>query len=114
MLVNVGEPGKVLLQGVVLTPDQVIHGEVLIDGDTIAIGAPLNNAMGSAAGAVYVFERVGLEWQSQPRITASDSLPNTWFGLSVSLSGASLAISVHTPSTLSNTYAAPALSAAPS
>jgi hypothetical protein len=36
-LVSVGTSGSVLLRGTIITPDQVIDGEVLVEGDTITV-----------------------------------------------------------------------------
>ncbi|MGC4130042.1 MAG: FG-GAP repeat protein [Bergeyella sp.] len=68
------------------------------DGDTLAVGAPLedsiaigiggdqsNNGVGNS-GAVYVFTRNGSTWSQQSYIKASNSGAGDYFGDSVSLS----------------------------
>jgi hypothetical protein len=68
------------------------------DGNTLAVGAPYedSNARGinenedndltSAAGAVYVFSRSGIEWTQQAYVKASNTEEGDLFGDSVSLS----------------------------
>ena len=59
---------------------------VTIDGNTVAIGARLEDDRGNNAGAVYVFTRSGTSWLSPPiKITAFDGEGSDQFGISVSL-----------------------------
>jgi hypothetical protein len=65
------------------------------DGNTLAVGAPLEASNGSsqtdnsaaAAGAVYVFSRSGAAWAQQAYIKASNAEAGDLFGFSVALSG---------------------------
>ena len=59
---------------------------VSVSGDTVVVGAPLNNSLGSFAGSAYVFVRSGTTWSGQ-QIRASDGGSNDLFGQSVSVSG---------------------------
>ena len=74
---------------------------VAIDGDTIAVGAPLEASSpsgGSAdnssyrCGAVYVFARSGTTWSEQAFLKASDGEEVDSFGEAVALSGETLVV----------------------
>lgn len=55
------------------------------DGRTMAVGAPYESSVASNSGAVYIFERVGLEWQQRGHLKAA--FPEYWddFGRAVAL-----------------------------
>ena len=57
------------------------------DGNTALVGAYLEDAGGSGAGAAYVFTRSNGTWTQQQKIQASDPQASDYFGYSVSLSG---------------------------
>lgn len=57
---------------------------VALDGDTALIGAYWKNQY---RGAAYVFTRAAEAWTQQAELTASDQVPNAYFGTSVALSG---------------------------
>jgi hypothetical protein len=63
------------------------------DGNTLAVGAYLQDA--SDSGAAYVFTRSGGAWTQQAFIKASNADANDWFGFKVALSfnGDTLAVS---------------------
>ncbi len=74
---------------------------VVIDGDTLVVGAPNENSGlaanpldGSAisAGAVFVFTRANKTWSQQAYVKASDITSVSRFGTSVSLSGDTLVV----------------------
>jgi hypothetical protein len=56
------------------------------DGNTLAVGAPLEDTTAVDAGAVYVFTRSGTTWAEQAPIKASNPGPGDNFGVSVALS----------------------------
>ena len=63
---------------------------VAISGDTVVVGAHFENAGGTNAGAVYVFERDegGADnWGEVKKVTASDAQAGHLFGQSVAISG---------------------------
>jgi hypothetical protein len=77
---------------------------VSISGDTIAVGTPNQDydssggAASTNAGAVYIFTRTGSVWNQEAKITPSGlnaRLGGDNFGISVSLSGNSLAVGAH-------------------
>ena len=65
---------------------------VSVSGDTIAIGASGDDDQGSDSGAVYIFTRSGDSWTFTDKLKATDGAESQGFGLSVSLSGDTVAI----------------------
>ena len=73
---------------------------ISLSGDTLAVGAPLEDSDGSSeadnsvpsSGAVYVFTRTGGVWSQQSYIKASNPDIADVFGTSVSLSGDMLVV----------------------
>ena len=60
---------------------------VAISGDTVVVGAPLDDDLGSSSGSAYVFVRSGDSWSQQAKLTAPDgALPDN-FGASVAIDG---------------------------
>ena len=62
-------------------------GSVCIDGDTVVVGAYLEDTEGTNAGAAYVFTRSGTTWTQQQKIVASDAEEFDYFGVSSAISG---------------------------
>src|SRR5690606_38298389 len=60
---------------------------VAVAGDTVVVGAFLEDEGGSDAGAAYVFVRNGTSWNEQDKLVASDAETGDWFGRSVAVSG---------------------------
>jgi hypothetical protein len=65
---------------------------VSIDGDTVVIGAYMDNAKGSMSGSVYVFTRdtagdLTSGWTQVAKLTASDGASSDYFGIRVSIDG---------------------------
>ena len=85
-------------------PDLLSFGQaVALDGDTLAVGAAdpscatgvngnQTDSSCPGAGAVYVFTRTGETWSQQAYLKASNTDAGDSFGLSVSLSGDTLAV----------------------
>lgn len=61
-------------------------------GDTLAIGADLDNVTFADQGSVYVFVRNGLVWSQQAKLTASDAGVDDQFGYCVSVYGDTLVV----------------------
>jgi hypothetical protein len=61
-------------------------------GDTIVVGAHQDDDSGFQTGAAYVFRRNGTIWTQEQKLKANDEKPDSAFGLSVSLSGQTIAI----------------------
>ena len=75
-----------------LTPDDGLMGDffgtsVSVSGDTLVVGAYLDDDGGSFSGSAYVFVRSGTTWSQEAKLTASDDAAGDMFGLSVSISG---------------------------
>ncbi len=60
---------------------------VAISGDTILVGAPRTDDVGTDSGAAYVFRFVANEWIEEDKLTAPDAAVGNRFGISVSVSG---------------------------
>ena len=63
-----------------------------ISGDTVVVGSSYDDDLGSTSGSVYVFVRTGSVWTEQQKLLASDGAANDRFGVSVSLSGGTVAV----------------------
>ena len=62
------------------------------DGDTLVVGAQFADARGDDSGVAYVFERKGDEWHPGAVLSASDANAGDQFGLTVSVSGETIAV----------------------
>ncbi|MFQ5493855.1 MAG: FG-GAP repeat protein, partial [Phycisphaerae bacterium] len=65
---------------------------VAISGDTIVVGARLDDENGSDSGSAYVFVRSGTGWSEQAKLQASDGAAFDRFGTSVSISGDTIVV----------------------
>ncbi len=78
-------------QTILLASDQnggdQFGASVDVSGDTLLVGAPMNDDGGSNSGAVYVFTRTGTTWTEQTKLIASDDAAGDEFGHAVSLEG---------------------------
>lgn len=73
--------------------DDFFGYDIDIEGDTLAIGAPLAPiGMNSSQGGVYVYTRSSTSWSLEQKFSSSDGAANDWFGISVSLSGEQLLV----------------------
>lgn len=64
-----------------------------ISGDTILIGADLNDEKANNAGAAYVYVKRGKQWELQSKLMASDAGDTDIFGVRVALDGNTALIS---------------------
>jgi hypothetical protein len=62
-----------------------ISSSIGLDGTLILIGAPLDAAMGSQAGAAHVFHKTNQGWIETAKLTASDGSPSDQFASTVSI-----------------------------
>ncbi|EJK46385.1 hypothetical protein THAOC_34947 [Thalassiosira oceanica] len=60
---------------------------VTIYGDTVVVGAPLDNDNGFDSGSAHVFVRSGEEWTHQAKLLAPGGAAGDYFGLSVTIYG---------------------------
>lgn len=58
----------------------------------LASGAPLDDTLGTDAGAVYLYEKVGAAWTFRQKITASDGAAGDHFGASLAMNGTNLLV----------------------
>lgn len=68
-------------------PSDVFGSDVDMDGDTVLIGAALDDDQGTDSGSAYVFVRSGSTWVQQTKILPGDGNQRARFGSSVSLAG---------------------------
>ena len=65
---------------------------VHLSGDTLVVGAWLDDDGFFNSGSAYVFQRIGMFWTEQAKLTASDPAILNGFGRSVSVSGDTVAV----------------------
>jgi hypothetical protein len=73
---------------------------VAVDGDTVAVGAYLDDDMGADSGSAYIFTRdvagsLTASWTERQFLMASDGAPNDHFGWSVAVSGDTVAVGAY-------------------
>ena len=73
---------------------------VSIDGDTMVIGANLDDDNGTSSGSAYVFARAtagdpASGWTQVAKLTAGDAAASAQFGHSVSIDGDTVAVGAH-------------------
>ena len=69
---------------------------VAIIGDTVVVGAFLDDDKGSSSGSAYVFVRSGSSWSEQAKLTASDGVKFDLFGNSVAINGDTVVVGAFT------------------
>lgn len=81
------------VQAIDLAAEDEFGGAVAIDGDTLLVGASLEDP-GSVtdAGAAYVFVRRNGAWVQQVKLVASDASGSSFFGASVAIEGNTVVI----------------------
>ena len=60
---------------------------VAISGDTVIVGAPGQDYLGSASGSAYIFVRSSDVWIQQAKLTPDDGVSMDYFGRAVAISG---------------------------
>ena len=75
------------------SPGDLFGISAAISGNTILVGADLNEEKGFNAGAAYVFTRTGNTWSQQAKLTATDGAEGDIFGVRVALDGNTALIS---------------------
>jgi hypothetical protein len=65
---------------------------IAYDGDWLAVGARLDDAAGSDAGAVHLFQWDGEVWLERKKLVPADLAPGEQFGTSLALSDGTLAV----------------------
>jgi hypothetical protein len=75
-----------LLPGDAQSDDHIGYA-VAVDGETIIVGAVLDDDKGVDAGAAYVYRRQGSIWIEEAKLLASDGQANACFGSAVAVDG---------------------------
>lgn len=65
---------------------------VAISGDTVVVGAHLDDDNGTDSGSAYVFTRSGITWSQQAKLTGVDSATFDHFGTSVAIEGDTIVV----------------------
>ncbi|KAL7447655.1 hypothetical protein ACHAXS_000044, partial [Conticribra weissflogii] len=68
---------------------------VSINGDSIVVGAYLDDDKGDGSGSAYVFVRSGTAWTQEAKLVASDGAAYDSFGKSVSINGDSIVVGAY-------------------
>ena len=58
---------------------------VAVHGNRIAVGAPMDDELGTAAGAAYVFQRSGTTWSQQAKLLPAGGTAGDTFGFAVGI-----------------------------
>jgi hypothetical protein len=66
--------------------------DLAVDGDTLVVGAHQDDQLARLGGAVFVYERDGLEWVQQAKLVDPLTVEADRFGCAVDLQGDTLAI----------------------
>jgi len=64
---------------------EAFGGSVAIDGDTLVVGSPRDDDLGSNSGSAYVFVRTGTAWDQQGKLTDPDGSEQELFGNTVDI-----------------------------
>jgi|GEM_PF-4608253 len=75
-----------------LTAQDAFGSSVAIDGDTIVVGASLEDINGSSSGSAYVFVRQTSGWIQQAKLDASDGGAGHHFGSAVGIDGDTIVV----------------------
>ena len=78
-------------------PNEGVPGDgfgtsMAVFGDRLVVGAPGDDALGSDAGAAYVFQKVGANWVQVQKLLHPEPATNGYFGLSAVMTSTFLAI----------------------
>ena len=65
---------------------------VALYGNTLVVGARLNDGNSISSGSAYVFVRSGTTWTRQQKLVANDGAKHHYFGSSVALDGDTLVV----------------------
>jgi hypothetical protein len=75
-----------------------------LDGDTLVVGAPLDDDVATDSGLAYVFVRSGSSWAQQAKLTASDAANSDHFGQSVAICANTVAVGAYSKTTTRGNY----------
>ena len=94
---QIADPRQVIAKGFPLLPSVAAESDefgwsAVIDGDTIAVGAPYHDEVAEDAGAVFIFERQGDGWVETARLLPPFGEAAGWFGRWLALDDGRLVI----------------------
>ena len=69
-----------------------LGGSVDISGDTMVVGAYLDDDAGTSSGAAYVYRWDGMTWNEEAKLTASDAARADLFGKAVAIDGDTIVV----------------------
>jgi hypothetical protein len=73
-------------------PFDVFGSDVSLDGETLVVGASLDDERGEDSGSAYVYVRTGMDWNLQTKLVPIDGEEGAEFGKAVELDGDRLVI----------------------
>jgi hypothetical protein len=73
-------------------PNDLFGSSVAIEGNRLAVGAAYSNEYGVDSGAAFVFERTGSTWSAGELLPATGLDVNDFMGVSIALSGDTIAV----------------------
>ena len=65
---------------------------VAVSGNTVAVGAHVDDDAGESSGSVYVFQYNGTSWIEQAKLSAGDAAAGDMFGVGIAVSGDTIAV----------------------
>ena len=78
------------------TADTLFGRSLAMDGDTIVIGAPLDDSNSINSGSAYLYtKQTSGEWRQTAKLTASDGAADDYFGHTVAIDGDTIAVGVY-------------------
>ncbi|HZL99596.1 MAG TPA: FG-GAP repeat protein [Planctomycetota bacterium] len=83
---------EAFLQPATVAAHDALGFAVALDGDVAVAGAPFADPAGEKSGRVWIFRRVAGLWTEEASLVAPDGAAGQRFGLSVALSGDTLAV----------------------
>ncbi|HNO79902.1 MAG TPA: right-handed parallel beta-helix repeat-containing protein [Phycisphaerae bacterium] len=78
-----------------IAPSDKFGWSVAINGDTVVIGAPLDDDAGSQSGSAYVFRKDEGTWTQVAKLTAGDAAGGDRFGQAVAIDGAVVVVGAY-------------------
>lgn len=89
---TLGQTPTAWVTGMGVLPGDGFGQALAVDGDWMVVGAPWHDAAGTDAGGAWVFQRQGDSWQEFGSLLPAAVSSGAGFGMSVTISGGSIAI----------------------
>jgi len=78
-----------------ISGDTLVIGNNYDDSNSVGLNGDQSNSLAADSGAAYLFTRSGTNWSQQAYLKASNTGSNDYFGVSVALSGDTLAVGAY-------------------